>query len=163
VHDHLEVVRKHDDPIEQLVDDDSPFSVISLGPHTFEVELGQNLEHVLESLRHLVVLAAGPLVVFNLCPQGLDLLGERGLLCTDGPLSIEGGFTVFLPAASTVIWYLGTSVAMLRMQTIFPMGDPEPALDAHTDICRSGVRTTRPLPIAVRGSITPDRPRSCGA
>ena len=44
----------------------------------------------------------------------LNLVGTLGVFVDDGAFSIEGGFTVFVPAASTVIWYLATSIAMLR-------------------------------------------------
>ena len=44
----------------------------------------------------------------------LNLVGTIGVFSDTGPFSIEGGFTVFVPFVSTLVWYFGTSVALLR-------------------------------------------------
>ena len=34
-----------------------------------------------------------------------------------GPFSLEGAFTAFAPAVSTVAWYLGAAIALIRTPT----------------------------------------------
>nr|WP_232000678.1 DUF4386 family protein [Mycobacterium kyorinense] len=40
-----------------------------------------------------------------------------GVFVPTGPFSLEGAFTAFAPAVSTVVWYLVVSVAIIRKQT----------------------------------------------
>jgi hypothetical protein len=44
----------------------------------------------------------------------VNLLGTAGVFFRTGAFSIEGGFSAWAPATSTVLWYLGTSIAILR-------------------------------------------------
>lgn len=44
----------------------------------------------------------------------VNALGTAGVFFRTGPFSIEGGFSAWAPAASTVLWYLGTSIAVIR-------------------------------------------------
>jgi hypothetical protein len=44
----------------------------------------------------------------------LNLVGTAGVFFDDGSFSIEGGLIVFVPFLSTLLWYFGTSIAMLR-------------------------------------------------
>jgi hypothetical protein len=44
----------------------------------------------------------------------LNVVGTVGVFADDGAFSIEGGFTVFVPFLATMLWYLGTAIAMLR-------------------------------------------------
>ncbi len=53
-------------------------------------------------------------VVLALVALFVNLAGTVGVFIETGPFSIEGGFTVFVPMLSTVAWYLGTSVAIVR-------------------------------------------------
>jgi hypothetical protein len=46
-----------------------------------------------------------------------------GVFFRSGPLSLEGGFGAWAPAATTVLWYLGTSVAMIRLPTTSPAAE----------------------------------------
>ena len=46
----------------------------------------------------------------------LNVVGTFGVFAHGGAFSIEGGFTVFVPFVSTMVWYLGTAIAMLRTQ-----------------------------------------------
>jgi hypothetical protein len=44
----------------------------------------------------------------------VNVISTAGVFFRTGPLSLEGAFSAWAPAASTVLWYLGTSIAMLR-------------------------------------------------
>jgi hypothetical protein len=44
----------------------------------------------------------------------LNLVGTVGVFISSGPFSMEGGFTVWVPMLATILWYLGTSIAILR-------------------------------------------------
>lgn len=44
----------------------------------------------------------------------VNLIGTAGVFARTGAFSVEGGFSAWAPAVSTVLWYLGTSVALLR-------------------------------------------------
>jgi hypothetical protein len=44
-----------------------------------------------------------------------NLAGTFSVFVADGPFSSEGGGAAWLPALSTVVWYLGTAVALLRL------------------------------------------------
>ena len=46
----------------------------------------------------------------------LNVAGTIGVFSDTGPFSLEGGLTVFVPFLSTMLWYLGTSIALLRAQ-----------------------------------------------
>jgi hypothetical protein len=43
----------------------------------------------------------------------VNLIATAGVFFRTGPFCLEGGFSGWAPAASTVLWYLGTSIAML--------------------------------------------------
>lgn len=43
-----------------------------------------------------------------------ELVATAGVFFRTGPFCLEGGFSAWAPAASIVLWYLGTSIAMLR-------------------------------------------------
>jgi len=72
------MVRIHDDPVEQLVDEHSTFSVVSFSPDSFEVERGEHLEHLLEAFGDLVVLDGGALITLHFRPESFDLQRETG-------------------------------------------------------------------------------------
>jgi hypothetical protein len=44
----------------------------------------------------------------------VDLIATAGVFFRAGPFSLEGGFSAWAPAVSMVLWYLGTSIALLR-------------------------------------------------
>jgi len=44
----------------------------------------------------------------------VDLIATAGVFFRAGPFCLEGGFSAWAPALSLVLWYLGTSIAMLR-------------------------------------------------
>ncbi|MEB3982211.1 hypothetical protein OQ968_13155 [Mycobacterium sp. 663a-19] len=46
----------------------------------------------------------------------VNLLRTAGVFFRTGAFSIEGGFTAWAPAVMTVLWYLGTAIAMLRLR-----------------------------------------------
>jgi hypothetical protein len=50
----------------------------------------------------------------------VNLIATAGVFFRTGPFCLEGGFSAWAPAASTVIWYLGTSIAMLRYSRAAP-------------------------------------------
>jgi hypothetical protein len=45
----------------------------------------------------------------------VDVLSTAGVFFRTGAFCLEGGFSAWAPAASMLLWYLGTSVAMLRI------------------------------------------------
>jgi hypothetical protein len=44
----------------------------------------------------------------------VNLIATAGVFFRTGPFCLEGGFSAWAPAASDVLWYLGTSIAILR-------------------------------------------------
>jgi hypothetical protein len=44
----------------------------------------------------------------------LNVVGTVGVFIRSGPFSMEGGFTVWVPMLATILWYLATSIAILR-------------------------------------------------
>jgi hypothetical protein len=44
----------------------------------------------------------------------VNVISTGGVFFRTGPFCLEGGFSAWAPAASTVLWYLGTSIAILR-------------------------------------------------
>lgn len=46
----------------------------------------------------------------------VNLVSTAGVFFHSGAFCLEGGFSAWAPAASTVLWYLGTSIAVLRTQ-----------------------------------------------
>jgi len=44
----------------------------------------------------------------------VNVVGTAGVFFRTGPFCLEGGFSAWAPAVSTVLWYLGASIAMLR-------------------------------------------------
>jgi hypothetical protein len=44
----------------------------------------------------------------------VSLVATAGVFFRTGPFCLEGGFSAWAPAVTTVLWYLGTSIAMLR-------------------------------------------------
>jgi hypothetical protein len=39
---------------------------------------------------------------------------SKAVFVRTGAFSMEGGFSAWAPAASTTLWYLGTSIALIR-------------------------------------------------
>jgi hypothetical protein len=94
VHDHLEVVRIHDDPVERLIDEHSAFLIAGSDPHLIDVERGEGVEDFLESSSEVVLV--GDSVLVHLCfgSHGFDLATELGLfgpeqLAADSPLVVQ--------------------------------------------------------------------------
>jgi hypothetical protein len=46
----------------------------------------------------------------------VNVVSTVGVFIGTGPFSLEGGFSAWAPAASTLLWYLGTSIAIVRMR-----------------------------------------------
>jgi hypothetical protein len=46
--------------------------------------------------------------------MAVSLVATAGVFFRTGPFCLEGGFSAWAPAVTTVLWYLGTSIAMLR-------------------------------------------------
>jgi hypothetical protein len=46
----------------------------------------------------------------------VSLAATTGVFFRTGAFCLEGGFSAWAPAASTVLWYLGTSIALLRIR-----------------------------------------------
>jgi hypothetical protein len=44
----------------------------------------------------------------------VNLIATAGVFFRSGPFCLEGGFSAWAPALSIVLWYLGTSIAILR-------------------------------------------------
>jgi hypothetical protein len=44
----------------------------------------------------------------------VNVIGTTGVFFRTGPFCLEGGFSAWAPAVSTVLWYLGASIAILR-------------------------------------------------
>jgi hypothetical protein len=44
----------------------------------------------------------------------VNLIATAGVFFRTGPFCLEGGFSAWAPAVSILLWYLGTSIAMLR-------------------------------------------------
>jgi hypothetical protein len=44
----------------------------------------------------------------------VNVLGTAGVFVRTGPFALEGGVTAWAPAASLALWYLGTSIAIMR-------------------------------------------------
>jgi hypothetical protein len=44
----------------------------------------------------------------------VNVVSTGGVFIGTGPFCLEGGFSAWAPAASTLLWYLGTSIAILR-------------------------------------------------
>jgi|GEM_PF-6351487 hypothetical protein len=44
----------------------------------------------------------------------VNVVGTTGVFFRTGPFCLEGGFSAWAPAVSTVLWYLGASIAILR-------------------------------------------------
>jgi hypothetical protein len=44
----------------------------------------------------------------------VNVVGTAGVFFDSGPFSMESGFTAWAPALSVTLWYLGTSIALLR-------------------------------------------------
>jgi hypothetical protein len=44
----------------------------------------------------------------------VNLIATAGVFFRTGPFCLEGGFSAWAPAISGLLWYLGTSIAMLR-------------------------------------------------
>ncbi|HEV7580454.1 MAG TPA: hypothetical protein VGO77_08615 [Mycobacterium sp.] len=44
----------------------------------------------------------------------VSLTATAGVYFRTGPFCLEGGFSAWAPALTTVLWYLGSSIAMLR-------------------------------------------------
>jgi hypothetical protein len=64
------------------------------------------------------VFAYGALPKWTGCLAALtfvvDLAATAGVFFRTGPLCLEGGFSAWAPAAALLLWYLGTSIALLR-------------------------------------------------
>jgi hypothetical protein len=45
-----------------------------------------------------------------------DVVSSAGVFFRSGAFCLEGGFSAWAPAASMLLWYLGTSIAMLRIR-----------------------------------------------
>jgi Domain of unknown function (DUF4386) len=48
----------------------------------------------------------------------VSLTATAGVFFRTGPFCLEGGFSAWAPAVTTVLWYLGTSIAMLRTRDL---------------------------------------------
>ena len=46
--------------------------------------------------------------------MAVSLTATTGVFFRAGPMCLEGGFSAWAPAATTTLWHLGTSIAMLR-------------------------------------------------
>jgi hypothetical protein len=46
----------------------------------------------------------------------VDLLATAGVFVRTGAFCLEGGFTAWAPAAANVLWYLCTSIALVRVE-----------------------------------------------
>jgi hypothetical protein len=66
----------------------------------------------------------------------VSLTATAGVYFRTGPFCLEGGFSAWAPALTTVLWYLGTSIAMLRS----PAGDT--SKDSHAPRPRPAQPTT---------------------
>jgi hypothetical protein len=44
----------------------------------------------------------------------VNVISTAGVFFRAGPMCLEGGFSAWAPAATTTLWHLGTSIAMLR-------------------------------------------------
>jgi hypothetical protein len=44
----------------------------------------------------------------------VSLVATAGVFSRAGPFCLEGGFSAWAPAVSNVVWYVGTSIALLR-------------------------------------------------
>jgi hypothetical protein len=44
----------------------------------------------------------------------VNLIATAGVFFRTGPFCLEGGFSAWAPAATDVLWYLGTSIALLQ-------------------------------------------------
>jgi hypothetical protein len=44
----------------------------------------------------------------------INVIATAGVFVRTGAFSMEGGFSAWAPAASTTLWYLGTSIALIR-------------------------------------------------
>ena len=55
----------------------------------------------------------------------VSLAGPLGAVVADGPFSVDGTATFWLPGLFTALWYLGASVALLRMK------GPKPAFEVE--------------------------------
>jgi hypothetical protein len=49
----------------------------------------------------------------------INIVCTAGVFVGSGAFSMEGGFSAWAPAASTVLWYLGTSIALTRKSRVF--------------------------------------------
>jgi hypothetical protein len=48
----------------------------------------------------------------------VNLAGTVGVFVRTGAFSMEGGFSAWAPAASLTLWYLGTSIALVRRPSV---------------------------------------------
>ncbi|CNJ88699.1 Uncharacterised protein [Mycobacterium tuberculosis] len=46
----------------------------------------------------------------------VSLTATAGVFFRTGAFCLEGGFSAWAPAATTVLWYLGTSIAIVRIR-----------------------------------------------
>jgi hypothetical protein len=83
VHDRFEMVGKHDDPVEQLVDEHSAFGVAGLGPHLAKVEIGEDREYFFKSLCELVLFGCCSIGVRTFRSSLFDLACQLGFFCSE--------------------------------------------------------------------------------
>lgn len=57
----------------------------------------------------------------------VSLVATAGVFFRTGPMCLEGGFSAWAPAVTTVLWYLGTSIAMLRTRATDTSRTPRPS------------------------------------
>ncbi|MGB9302913.1 MAG: DUF4386 family protein [Mycobacterium sp.] len=57
----------------------------------------------------------------------VSLTATAGVFFRTGPFCLEGGFSAWAPALTTVLWYLGTSIAMLRTPATDTSRTPRPS------------------------------------
>jgi hypothetical protein len=57
----------------------------------------------------------------------VSLTATAGVFFRTGPFCLEGGFSAWAPALTTVLWYLGTSIAMLRAGASDTGKNPRPS------------------------------------
>lgn len=48
------------------------------------------------------------------------IVSTAGVFASSGAFTMEGNFSAFAPALSTVVWYLGVAIAMLRARVSMP-------------------------------------------
>lgn len=71
----------------------------------------------------------------------VSLIATAGVFFRAGPLCLEGGFSAWAPAVTMVLWYLGTSIALLRTPdlagsnpTVAPAGEAQTSAGSSRDL-----------------------------